>query len=88
MFNRNKADFCKQVALAFARDDANIALMRRQPAKYAASVAVVYAATEAALEQCKTLKGVTEIATLLQAPSEKLQELLQTGERAPRTQNF
>lgn len=81
MFKRNRDDFCKQVALAYARDDINIQRMRNEPARYAASVAIVYAATEAALDQCKTLNGINEIADLLQTPSAKLQEILKPAQQ-------
>ena len=86
MLIADKSNFCQQVALAFARDDLFIRRSQKTPEIYGATVAVVYAATEASLEKCKTKEGLTELATLLQVPCEKLQEILQPTPHAPDTQ--
>lgn len=78
----NKHEICKEVALIYARDAGVLANSKNEPAKYAASIALIYIAMEAALAQGQTKEGINSIATLLSIPSEKLQSLLQLTEHS------
>lgn len=76
MLYSERVNFCQQVALAHARDPLNISRAKARPLEYAASVALIYAATEAALNQTQSPEGIASFAALLGIPIEKLHALL------------